>query len=73
MVALQLGPMPMNAAIKLKLCVSEHGGRISMDHVITMEALSMGDPDPPQGYALEQLPPPWGVGGCVSLHEPQHA
>ena len=70
MVALQLGPMPVNAAIKLKLDVGEHGGGVSIDHVITIEALSMGDPYPPQGYALKQLPPPWGVSGCVSLHEP---
>ena len=47
MVTLKLGPMPMNAAIKLKLDVAEHGGRVSIDHVITIEALSMGDPNPP--------------------------
>ena len=47
MVALELGPMPANAAIKLKLNVGEHGGRVPIDHVITIEALSMGDPYPP--------------------------
>ena len=62
--------MPANAAIKLKLNVSEHGAGVPIDHVITIEALGMGDPDPPQGYALEQLPPSWGMGGCASLHEP---
>ena len=47
MVALKLGPMPVNAAIKLKLYVGEHGGRVTIDHVITIKALSMGDPYPP--------------------------
>ena len=41
MVALQLGPMPVNAAIKLKLYVGEHGGGVPIDHVITVKALSM--------------------------------
>ena len=44
MVALKLGPMPVDAAIKLKLYVGEHGGGVPIDHVITIEALSMGDP-----------------------------
>ena len=47
MVALKLGPMPSNAVIKLKLDVVEHGGRVSIDHVIAIKALSMGYPDPP--------------------------
>ena len=50
--ALSFGKIPFDSAFKLTLDVGEHGGWVSMDHVITMKALSMGDPCPSQGYAL---------------------
>ena len=51
-VALSFGIIPLDSALKLTLDMGDHGGWVSIDHVITIKALSMGDPDPPQGYAL---------------------
>ena len=45
--ALSLSIIPSESAIKLILDVGEHGEGVSMHHVITIEALSMGDPCPP--------------------------
>ena len=47
MKALGLGKAPFDSPFKLTFDVGDHGGWVSIHHVITIEALSMGDPYPP--------------------------
>ena len=71
--ALNFGKIPFDSALKFILDVGKHGGWVSIDHVITIEALSMGDPYLSQGDALHEQPPPrWGFGAAF-CHEAQHA
>ena len=52
MLALGFGIVPLDSPFKLTLNVGDHGGWVSMHHVITIEALSMGGPCPPESYSL---------------------
>ena len=52
-----LVPIPLQPREKLLLDVGEERFWVSIHHVISVEALSMCDPDPPQCYVLHELPP----------------
>ena len=54
----QFPPVPFQSANKLLLDVGYEGVWVTIHHVITIQALSMSDPDPSQGNALHEQPPP---------------
>ena len=65
-------PVPFQSANKLLLDVGYEGVWVTIHHVITIEALSMGGPYPPKGDALHEQPPLGRGFKFACGHEAQH-